>query len=160
MRLVGLLERNREGWRAWIPELPGCEATGATQADAEEALRQAGLERIHGLKTPAERAGLGRLRAIELSLRVRIPDVEPQLSGFDAAARGDLVQHLDALLDSGRLPRELLNAAFSFRRDLVDSSPEPIAEVPAPSDPGPNLLHFGARRPWYLDREGDPEDEA
>lgn len=38
---VGILEKGEEGWGAWVPDLPGCVAAGATRQDAERLIRDA-----------------------------------------------------------------------------------------------------------------------
>ena len=130
MYLVALLEKTPGGWRAWIPTLPGCEATGATEADAEAVLRPLARERVAALKTPAERAHVARLKAIDLSIRVRRPDLTPPLPELDVETRDTLVSQIDALLESRRIPRDLLNALFSFRVELVHLHPELDEEPP------------------------------
>lgn len=124
MYLVALLERVPGGWRAWIPALPGCEATGATEADAEAALRPLARERVTALKTPGERAHVARLKAIDIAIRVRRPDLIPPLPPLDVETREMLLSHIDALVNSRRLPRTLLNEICSFRRELVFLHPE------------------------------------
>ena len=57
MKLLIVVERTDTGFSAWVPDLPGCIATGATRELVEQSIREAvelHLEgmRAEGLPTP------------------------------------------------------------------------------------------------------------
>ena len=45
-----LLERSPRNWSAWVPDLPGCVATGRTRAEALERMRVAIALHVQGLR--------------------------------------------------------------------------------------------------------------
>jgi predicted RNase H-like HicB family nuclease len=50
MRYAVVIEKARDNYSAYVPDLPGCVATGDTVAEAEEAIREAVRFHIDGLK--------------------------------------------------------------------------------------------------------------
>ena len=50
MRYAVVIEKPEANWSAYVPDLPGCVATGATAADAEAEIREAIRFHIDGLK--------------------------------------------------------------------------------------------------------------
>ncbi|MEE4238176.1 MAG: type II toxin-antitoxin system HicB family antitoxin [Anderseniella sp.] len=50
MRYAVVIEKADANWSAYVPDLPGCVATGATAADAEVEIREAIRFHIDGLK--------------------------------------------------------------------------------------------------------------
>ena len=58
-----IIERGREGYGAWAPDLPGCVALGDTPDDAEREMREAIAFHLDGLREdgfpipPASAAG-------------------------------------------------------------------------------------------------------
>jgi predicted RNase H-like HicB family nuclease len=50
MRYAGVIERAGENDSAYVPDLPGCVATGATVAEVEQEIRAAVRFHIEGLK--------------------------------------------------------------------------------------------------------------
>lgn len=47
---VVVIERTRDGYSAFVPDLPGCTASGATEQAAESAIRKAGNGHLQGLR--------------------------------------------------------------------------------------------------------------
>ena len=64
---IVIYERGEGGWGAYSPDVPGCIATGRSQADVELRFKQAlefhleGL-RLEGLPLPVPRSEVGRVR--------------------------------------------------------------------------------------------------
>jgi predicted RNase H-like HicB family nuclease len=50
MRYAIVIERANENFSAYVPDLPGCVATGATLAETEVAIREAMEFHIEGLR--------------------------------------------------------------------------------------------------------------
>ena len=50
MRYAIVIERARENFSAYVPDLPGCVATGATAEQAENEIRAAILLHLDGLR--------------------------------------------------------------------------------------------------------------
>jgi predicted RNase H-like HicB family nuclease len=50
MRYAVVIEKAQEGFSAYVPDLPGCVATGATQKDVEREIRDAIAFHIEGLQ--------------------------------------------------------------------------------------------------------------
>ena len=50
MRYAVVIEKADKNYSAYVPDLPGCVATGATVADVEEEIREAIRFHIDGLK--------------------------------------------------------------------------------------------------------------
>jgi predicted RNase H-like HicB family nuclease len=50
MRYAIVIENAGANFTAYVPDLPGCVATGATQAEAEQAIREAIKFHIEGLR--------------------------------------------------------------------------------------------------------------
>lgn len=50
MRYAIVIERARENFSAYVPDLPGCVATGATAEQAEREIRTAILVHLDGLR--------------------------------------------------------------------------------------------------------------
>ena len=50
MRYAVLIERAEGTWAAHVPDLPGCEAAGATPTEARERVRQALRLHVAGLQ--------------------------------------------------------------------------------------------------------------
>lgn len=50
MRYAIVIERAGANLSAWVPDLPGCVATGGTTAEVETLLRQAILFHLQGLR--------------------------------------------------------------------------------------------------------------
>ena len=50
MRYAVVIEKAERNYSAYVPDLPGCIATGATVAEVEEALREAIAMHIEGLE--------------------------------------------------------------------------------------------------------------
>jgi len=50
MRYAVVIEKAEKNFSAYVPDLPGCVATGATVADVEAEIRQAIRFHIDGLK--------------------------------------------------------------------------------------------------------------
>ncbi|MGE0313230.1 MAG: type II toxin-antitoxin system HicB family antitoxin [Lautropia sp.] len=51
MRYAIVIEESNARFRAWVPDLPGCIATGATLAEAEASMRIAIRYHLDALKT-------------------------------------------------------------------------------------------------------------
>jgi predicted RNase H-like HicB family nuclease len=49
-----LYERGERNWSAYVPDLPGCVATGATREETEQRLREAIAFHMEGLKLDGE----------------------------------------------------------------------------------------------------------
>ncbi len=49
-----LFERGERNWSAYVPDLPGCVATGKTREETEQRLREAISFHIEGLKIDGE----------------------------------------------------------------------------------------------------------
>ncbi len=50
MRYAVIIEKAGDTWSAWVPDLPGCIATGATVAEAEREIRDAIRFHMDGLR--------------------------------------------------------------------------------------------------------------
>ncbi len=50
MRYAIVIEKAKDNYSAYAPDLPGCVATGATPAETEEAMREAIRFHIEGLR--------------------------------------------------------------------------------------------------------------
>lgn len=50
MRYAVVVEKANGNYSAWVPDLPGCVATGATVKDVEREIREAIRFHIEGLK--------------------------------------------------------------------------------------------------------------
>ena len=50
MRYVVVYERTRRNYAAYVPDLPGCVATGRTRAEVERRIREAIRLHIDGLR--------------------------------------------------------------------------------------------------------------
>jgi predicted RNase H-like HicB family nuclease len=50
MRYAVVIEKGEHNYSAYVPDLPGCVATGETQADVEAEIRAAVKFHIEGLK--------------------------------------------------------------------------------------------------------------
>ena len=50
MRYAIVIENAGDNFSAYVPDLPGCVATGATAAEAEKAIREAILLHLEGLR--------------------------------------------------------------------------------------------------------------
>lgn len=50
MRYAVVIEQAEGNYSAYVPDLPGCVATGATVAEVEEAIREAVAFHIEGLR--------------------------------------------------------------------------------------------------------------
>ena len=50
MRYAVVIEKAQEGFSAYVPDLPGCVATGATQKDVEREIRDGIAFHIEGLQ--------------------------------------------------------------------------------------------------------------
>jgi predicted RNase H-like HicB family nuclease len=50
MRFAVVIERAHGNYSAYVPDLPGCVATGATAAEAERSIREAIEFHIEGLR--------------------------------------------------------------------------------------------------------------
>jgi predicted RNase H-like HicB family nuclease len=50
MRIAVVIERGEGNYSAYVPDLPGCVATGVTVADAEREIRDAVPSHIEGLR--------------------------------------------------------------------------------------------------------------
>ena len=50
MRYAVVIERSESGYSAYVPDMPGCVATGATVERAEAAIREAINFHIEGLR--------------------------------------------------------------------------------------------------------------
>ena len=50
MKYTVVYEKAPRNWSAYVPDLPGCIATGATLAEAEAAIREAIVFHLHGLR--------------------------------------------------------------------------------------------------------------
>jgi predicted RNase H-like HicB family nuclease len=53
-RYLVVMEPTPSGFSAYAPDLPGCVATGSTQADVERAMREAIEFHLEGLNTDGE----------------------------------------------------------------------------------------------------------
>jgi predicted RNase H-like HicB family nuclease len=50
MRYAIVIERTEDNYSAYVPDLPGCVATGATVAETEAAIREAIAFHIEGMQ--------------------------------------------------------------------------------------------------------------
>lgn len=50
MRYAVVIEKAGSNYSTWVPDLPGCVATGATVAEAEQAIREAIALHLAGLR--------------------------------------------------------------------------------------------------------------
>ncbi len=50
MRYAVIIEKAGENWSAWVPDLPGCIATGATVSEVEREIRDATRFHMDGLR--------------------------------------------------------------------------------------------------------------
>ena len=51
---VVIYERGKEGWGAWVPDLPGCVAAGDTREEVEQLIREAIEAHIESLREHGE----------------------------------------------------------------------------------------------------------
>lgn len=49
-RYVAVFEHDSDGWSVYVPDLPGCVATGATREEAEDSVRHAVALHLEGLR--------------------------------------------------------------------------------------------------------------
>ena len=49
-QFVAVIQRTRDGYSAFIPDLPGCTASGATEPAAEAGILKAGTDHVQGLR--------------------------------------------------------------------------------------------------------------
>jgi predicted RNase H-like HicB family nuclease len=49
-----IYERSKEGWGAWVPDLPGCVAAGDTRQEVERLIREAIEAHIASLREHGE----------------------------------------------------------------------------------------------------------
>jgi len=54
MRYAVVIEKAGDNYSAYVPDLPGCVATGGTVAEVEQAIREAIRFHIDGLKLDGE----------------------------------------------------------------------------------------------------------
>jgi predicted RNase H-like HicB family nuclease len=54
MRYAVVIEKAARNYSAYVPDLPGCVATGATVAEVEEAIREAISMHIEGMRADGE----------------------------------------------------------------------------------------------------------
>jgi predicted RNase H-like HicB family nuclease len=54
MRYAVVIEKTARNYSAYVPELPGCVATGATVVEVEDAIREAITMHIEGLKADGD----------------------------------------------------------------------------------------------------------
>ena len=136
MRFAALVERTSSGWRAWVPAMPGVEVEARTAAAAEEELVDALQRHVRARWAAEGLAGIPEIRCFSVDVRFR-PRNEAQrhLERQGEEERRRMMRRLDGLLaDGARLPRELLNAVFAYRRELLDSLPEEDPEEGPPED--------------------------
>ena len=50
MKYVVVYEQTTTGWSAYVPDLPGCVATGATRKEVERNIREAIVFHIEGMR--------------------------------------------------------------------------------------------------------------
>jgi len=55
MRYTVIYEKSRTGWGAWLPDLPGCIATGRTLPTVKRRIREAVALHLHGMREDGER---------------------------------------------------------------------------------------------------------
>ncbi len=69
MRYAVVIERAEGNYAAYVPDLPGCIATGATLADVERSIREAIEFHIDGLRQDGEPIPqpLGQVEYIEVA---------------------------------------------------------------------------------------------
>ena len=58
MRYAIVIEKAEDNYSAYVPDLPGCVATGKTQAEAEQQLREAIVFHLDGLRADGEQIPL------------------------------------------------------------------------------------------------------
>jgi predicted RNase H-like HicB family nuclease len=49
-----IYEQGKEGWGAWVPDLPGCVAAGNTREEVEQLIREAIEAHINSLREHGE----------------------------------------------------------------------------------------------------------
>jgi predicted RNase H-like HicB family nuclease len=54
MRYAVVIEKAARNYSAYVPDLPGCVATGATVAEVEEAIREAISMHLEGMRADGE----------------------------------------------------------------------------------------------------------
>ncbi|MHB8390764.1 MAG: type II toxin-antitoxin system HicB family antitoxin [Acidobacteriaceae bacterium] len=54
MKYVVLFEHSETNWSAYVPDLPGCIATGKTKAETEKLIREAIEFHIEGMRLDGE----------------------------------------------------------------------------------------------------------
>jgi predicted RNase H-like HicB family nuclease len=86
MKYVVVYQQSSAGWSAYVPDLPGCVATGATRKEVERNIRQAiafHLEgmRLEGLPIPGQAPG-GRRWKFQRDGRVSAPAKGPDAEGW------------------------------------------------------------------------------
>jgi predicted RNase H-like HicB family nuclease len=54
MKFVVVYEQTSTGWSAYVPDLPGCVATGATRKETERLIREAIALHLDGLREDNE----------------------------------------------------------------------------------------------------------
>ena len=54
MRYLVLFEHSDSGWSAYVPDLPGCIATGKSKAETEQLMREAIEFHVEGMRLRGE----------------------------------------------------------------------------------------------------------
>jgi predicted RNase H-like HicB family nuclease len=54
MNYLVIFERSSTGWGAYVPDLPGCVATGATRAEVERLIQEGIAFHIEGIRLNGE----------------------------------------------------------------------------------------------------------
>lgn len=54
MNYLVIFERSATGWGAYVPDLPGCVATGATRAEVERLIQEGIAFHIEGMRLHGE----------------------------------------------------------------------------------------------------------
>ena len=54
MQFLVIFERSATGWGAYVPDLPGCVATGATRAEVERLIQEGIAFHIEGMRLHGE----------------------------------------------------------------------------------------------------------
>lgn len=65
-----IYEGGERNWSAYVPDLPGCIATGKTRAEIEQQIREAIEFHIEGLKARGEPAPVPSIQAGNVSVAV------------------------------------------------------------------------------------------
>ena len=65
-----LYESGERNWSAYVPDLPGCVATGATREDTERRIREAIAFHIEGLKIDGEPIPEPTIEAVIVSIPI------------------------------------------------------------------------------------------